>query len=82
MDARQVLRQLIDGSASWSQNRLAAYIGLTSQAMGNRMSASRASSMRVAFVVDVLDALGYDLVAVPKGSRLPNGSMVIGAGEE
>ena len=76
MDARSTIKAIVAQSPAWSLNRLGAHMGLSSSAMGNRMSPTR-SDMRVGFVVAALDALGYDLVAVPKGSRLPNGSIVI-----
>lgn len=71
MEARELIRQLIDESPSLSQNRLGTVIGISPQNMSNRM---RATSMKVGFLTDCLDALGYDLVAVPKAMRLPNGA--------
>ncbi len=74
MVAREVIRRLVGESGTWSQNRVGAVLGLTPQAMSNRM---QRGSMAVGFVADVLGVLGYDLVAVPRGSRLPNGSVRI-----
>lgn len=71
MNAQQLIDVLVKESPAWTQNRLGAKLGLTSQAMANRMSRSDA---KVSFLADALEALGYDLVAVPSGSRLPNGS--------
>jgi hypothetical protein len=76
MNMRDVLRHLIDSSDAWSQNRLAAHLGLSSQAMANRMAPGR--GVKADFAAEALDALGYDLVAVPKGSRLPAGSVRVG----
>lgn len=71
-----VVRTLLAESRVWTQNRLAAEVGLTAQAMSNRMQ--RPGDLKCGFVADVLAVLGYDLVAVPRGSRLPNGSVRIG----
>jgi len=79
MTTREVLRKVIDESAAWSQNRLAVEVGLTPQAMSNRMKPGR--DMKAGFVARVLGVLGYQLVAVPKGVRLPAGSIVVD-GEE
>ncbi|WP_161959568.1 hypothetical protein [Adlercreutzia equolifaciens] len=43
--------------------------------MSNRMNLKGAP--KTDFVAKVLDALGYRLVVVPKGSNLPQGSIVI-----
>lgn len=75
MNMREVLRHLIDTSTVWSQNKLASRIGLTSQAMTNRMKPDR--DMKVGFAVDVLEAMGYQLVVVPPESKLPQGSIVV-----
>lgn len=73
MNAQDVIRQILRGSA-WSQNRLGMALGISPQGMGNAMARK---DMRVGFFARALDLLGYDLVAVPKGSRLPNGSIRI-----
>ncbi len=75
MDAKDVLRDLIEESPVWSQNKLGAKLGFTPQAMNHRM---RAVDLKAGFLADALSALGYELVAVPVGSRLPNGSRTIG----
>lgn len=41
MTMRDVLRHLIDSSEAWSQNRLAVHLGLSPQAMTNRMAPGR-----------------------------------------
>lgn len=81
MTIREILRSAIDESTTWSQNRLAVDIGLSGPAMSNRLKAD-GRDVKVGFVVAVLDRLGYDLVVVRKGSRLPNGSVVVTAEEE
>lgn len=75
MDGRQAIRELIKDSPAWSQNRLAAEVGMSGQAMSNRMQ--RQGDLRCDFAARLLAVLGYDLVAVPRGSRLPNGSVRI-----
>lgn len=73
MTAQETIRHLLKGS-SWSQNRLGMAMGISPQGMGNAMARQ---DLRCAFAARALDLLGYDLVAVPKGSRLPNGSIRI-----
>ena len=78
--AIEVAKDLFDQSPTWSQNKVAARMGLSSQAMSNRM---QAKDIKVGFFAEVLDVLGYDLVVVPQScTRLPNGSMVVGGAAE
>lgn len=74
MKVLDTLRQLIQRSPNWSQNKIASKLGMSNAAMSNRM---RRNDQKVDFVVDVLDILGYDLVIVPKESNLPRGSYVV-----
>ncbi|MBP3884056.1 MAG: Lrp/AsnC family transcriptional regulator [Olsenella sp.] len=80
MKIRDILRKLIDDSTVWSQNRIAPEVGLSPQAMTNRMKGDR--NMKAEFAAQVLDVLGYQLVVVPKGNRLPKGSFVVTTEEE
>lgn len=73
MDSKTLLRTLIEASKPWTQNKVASKLGISSQAMSNRMNAK--GSLRAEFVADVLGVLGYDLIAVPSGSRRPAGSI-------
>lgn len=80
MDAKGVLQSLTEESPVWSQNKVAAEMGISSQNMSNKMRSS--VPLRVDLVAGYLSVLGYDLVAVPRQSRLPNGSVVIDEGGE
>lgn len=80
MQPKELITHLIKQSPNWTQNKLGREIGLTSQAMYSRMKSS--TGFRVDFLVESLNALGYDLVAVPKGSRLPNGSIRVERSED
>ena len=40
---------------------------------------TRKNGMRSDKLVDIAGAMGYDVVLVPKGSRLPNGSITVEA---
>lgn len=71
----ELLRELIEKSPNWTQNKVAKEIDVTSQNMSNRMNLKGAP--KTDFVAKVLDALGYRLVVVPKGANLPQGSVVI-----
>ena len=72
MRAADFIRTATEGSGAWSLSRLATELGIKRQSMN---SALNRGDMRVGFVARAADLLGYDLVAVPKGSRLPNGSV-------
>lgn len=74
MEIKDMIRELIDQSPVWSQNKIGTQLGLSKSAMSQRLGAKRVG---VDFAVDVLNLLGYDLVAVPKGSNLPRGSVVV-----
>ena len=74
MEIKDMIRELIDQSPVWSQNKIGTQLGLSKSAMSQRLGAKRVG---IDFVVDVLNLLGYDLVAVPKGSNLPRGSVVV-----
>lgn len=74
MKAKDAIQQLIKMS-DWTQARLASALGFASpQAFDNRR---RAKSPRTDFLVAILGKLGYQLVIVPDGSKLPKGSIVI-----
>lgn len=80
MYSNELISYLIEQSPNWSQNKLGRELGLTPQAMYSRMKGG--TGFRVNFLVESLNLLGYDLVAVPKGSRLPNGSIKIEKNED
>lgn len=74
METKDMIRELIDQSPVRSQNKIGTQLGLSKSAMSQRLGAKRVG---IDFVVGVLNLLGYDLVAVPKGSNLPRGSVVV-----
>lgn len=53
--------------------------GITKMAVHGALNGKKQKSMSVDRAVCFLDKLGYEMVAVPKGSGLPNGSMAIEA---
>lgn len=53
--------------------------GITKMAVHGALNGRKQKSMSVDRAVCFLDRLGYEMAAVPKGSRLPNGSMAIEA---
>lgn len=74
MQSNEALRTLVEKSAVWTQNKLAKRLGLTSQAMSQRM---QSKDLKAGFITEVLSILGYQLVIVPAESRLPQGSIPI-----
>lgn len=79
MESHDLIKKLISESPTLTQNKLGSAMGLIPQTMSKRMNAKR---LGIDFVVRALDVLGYDLVAVPKQSRLPKGSISVTAEEE
>ncbi len=78
MKAADAIRQ-ITAKSQWSQNRLGVALGYTPQAM---VQALGRKDMRCGLVARTLDLLGYELWAVPKGTRVPSGSIQITAPEQ
>lgn len=54
--------------------------GITKPAVHGALNGKKQRSMSVDRAVCFLDKLGYEMVVVPKGSRLPNGSITVEAG--
>ena len=79
MQVFEMLDKLIEDS-SWNKSRLAKAMGMLPQTLNTRFT--KANSPKVSFVVEMLNLLGYDLVAVPKGSNLPRGSVVVDPSSE
>lgn len=71
---REIMKSLMERSDVWTQNKVASRIGLSSQAMSNRMNARDA---KAGFAVEVLETMGYQLVVVPLETKLPAGSIVV-----
>lgn len=62
-------------SPNWNLSRLGAALGVSRQAISNRIN--RSDGLRLPNAIEMAEALGYDLVLVPKHSRLPEGSFRI-----
>lgn len=67
-------------SPNWNLSRLGAALGVSRQAISNRIN--RSDTVRLSSAVEMADALGYEVALVPKHSRLPEGSFRITSGEE
>lgn len=78
MKAADVIREAI-ARTGWSQNRLGVALGVTSQTFGCAM---RRHDMKAGTVARALDLMGYELWAIPKGTRAPQGSMQVTAPEK
>lgn len=53
--------------------------GITKPSVHGALNGRKQKSMSVDRAVGFLNNLGYEIVVVPKGSRLPNGSIAIDA---
>lgn len=78
MKASDAIRQLISKS-QWSQNRMGMALGVTPQTFSTAM---RRHDMKAGTVARALDLLGYELWAIPKGTKAPQGSIQITAPDE
>ena len=74
MKSQDAIRTLIDSSSMWSQNKLGAALGLTNQAMYERMAAK---DVKASFLASAAAQFGCKLVIVPPQTELPKGSIVI-----
>lgn len=74
MTAAELVRREVRES-SWSQARLGRELGLTPSSMLDRLKAK--NGMTCGFASRALGLLGWELVAVPRGCRLPNGAVRI-----
>lgn len=79
MRASEFVRYAVKESGTWSLARLARATGVTPQAFNSAMN--RDKDMKAGRLAELASHLGYELVAVPRGSRLPNGSVRIDGGE-
>ena len=74
MNAQEVVRKLVEDSKLWSQNSLAKAMGLSSQAMSNRMNRE---DLKVGFFAKAVGVLGCKLVVLPPQADVPRGAIVI-----
>ena len=58
---------------------LAERLGLTAQAMWDRLNNKKHKSIGVDTAVDILKAMDYKLVVMPRGARMPEGAVEVGA---
>ena len=79
MKATDAIRQILANSSGWSQNRLGAELGYSKQVMHDRMTVQDA---KAGFLSDAVALMGYKLVVVPPGTKLPNGSIEITSDKE
>lgn len=70
MNASQIIEELIE-ERKLSKTEYAAKLGIKPQALGNRLK--RDSNLRESNLVAMLDALDYELLIVPKGTKLRDG---------
>lgn len=75
MRASEFVRRAVVESGTWSLARLARTVGVTPQAFNSAMN--RDADMKAGRLAELADVLGWELVVVPKGSRLPNGAVRI-----
>ena len=77
MNGKHTVVALVNQHPTLSQNKIAAILGMSPQTFNTRMT--RKSDIKTDFFAEILDVLGYELIAMPKGSRLPAGSVRIDA---
>lgn len=80
MNMQEAIGMLIEQS-SWTKARLARHFGVTNAAIADRLRPKK-TDLKVSTAQQMLDPLGYDIVVVPKGSRLPSGAILIDDAQE
>lgn len=75
-DMSKVLKKLSDESIL-KQSELAELLGYRKQDMNSLLTGRKSKDVTAGKAIQVADALGYQLVLVPKGKKLPEGSEVI-----
>lgn len=76
MKGRNVVKELMDTNDVSIAN-LAARLGITGAAMWDRINTKKAKDIPASTLTEILRQLDYKLVAVPRSTRLPNGSYEI-----
>lgn len=74
MKASELVRREV-GESAWSLARLGREMGITPSSMQDRLRSER--GLATSFAHRALDLLGWELVAVPKGTKLPPRSVRI-----
>lgn len=72
----RVVREVMDGS-HLKRVEIAEMLGISPQRVSNLVSERTHADMPAGTAAKLLDLLGYQLVAVPKGKRLPDGSVTV-----
>lgn len=61
--------------STWNKSRVAKELGISPQRLNGRLREGK--SPKTNNVIEILNIIGFNLVIVPKGSRLPSGSYVL-----
>lgn len=79
MNIVSIIREAIDKS-SYTKSGLARELGITPASIAYRLDPTK--DLGVAKAKELTDLLGYDIVVVPKGARLPQGATRVTSGVE
>lgn len=74
--AGEAVKAVMDRSG-FTRARVASVMGVSPQVVNGFIN--RSASMKVDNAARMLDAMGYDVVFVPRGTKLPSGSVVVKA---
>jgi len=77
MNIASIIRDAIDKS-SYTKSGLARELGVTPASISDRLDPRK--DLGVAKAKELTDLLGYDIVVVPKGARLPQGATRVTSG--
>lgn len=73
MSIENIINNIIKES-SWTKARIARLLGKTPQSINDRLSTKKKKALGVNTAMEMLDLLGYEMLVVPKGTRLPQGA--------
>ncbi len=76
MTGREVLNTIMQAS-DLSQSELARQLNITPAALWDRINTKKTTNISTAVLSEMLTLLGYNLVAVPEGTPLPEKSYIV-----
>ena len=80
MEIRAIIKKIMKDKGL--RNKVVAErLGLTDQAFWDRLSNTKRKTMGIEASVEMLRAMDYKLVVMPRNARMPEGAMEVGADE-
>lgn len=81
MQSKAIIRELLEKNSAMNMARLARAVGLGRQNIWNTLYDDVSRTLTTDKFVKLANALGYDVMVVPKGSKVKDGIKVTVEGE-